>query len=355
MRIAYLLGGYIKKDTIQLIRKGEYPRFEYNLFMDRNSTTAITYSEVQVSDKFLPKWAVSHKMLHVGLSSILLEDKNQYDIVITSGEDIGIPFSLHTSIVGFKKPIFIITHGSYFGSNKLKRLMKVMHFLPNVHYLCLSNSLREFMIKFFKVHPKRVFNTGYGVDTDFFNPRDNVSERFIIASAGTANRDYESLINSISGLDVDLRIAADSAWFPYSPRIPKESLPANVEIRSYGSYNALRDLYSSSRMIIVPLHPAYHACGYAVIGEAMAMGKPVIATKTQSHSDFIVDGETGFYVSPGNKDEMREKIKYLMDNPDVACAMGKRGRERMERFFSLQAYCERLENAMGVTKTITEP
>ncbi len=355
MRIAYLLGGHIKDETIQMIRKGEYPRFEYNLFMDRNSTKAITYTDVFMSDKFLPKWAVSHKMLHMGLSSILLKDKNEYDIVITSGEDVGIPLSLHTLIVGFKKPINIITHGSYFGSDKLRSLMKVMRFLPNVHYLCLSNSLREFMIKVFKVHPKRVFNTGYGVDTDFFKPSANLSERFIIASAGSANRDYDTLINSISGLDVDLRIAADSAWFPYFPGIPKESLPANVEIRSYGNYNALRDLYSSSRMIIVPLHPAYHACGYAVIGEAMAMGKPVIATKTQSHSDFIVDGETGFYVSPGNRDEMREKIQYLMDNPNVAYAMGKKGRERMEKHFSLQAYCERLENAMGVTKTNRDP
>jgi|GEM_PF-3267593 glycosyltransferase involved in cell wall biosynthesis len=355
MRIAYLLGGYIKDETIQLIRKGEYPRFEYNLFMERNNTKAITYSDVQGSDKFLSKWAVSHKMLHVGLSSVLLEDKNKYDIVITSGEDVGIPLSLHTSIVGLKKPIYIITHGSYFGSDKLKRLMKFMRFLPNIHYLCLSNSLREFMINVFKVHPKRVFNTGYGVDTDFFIPRTNSSDRFIIASAGTANRDYELLISSILGLDVELRIAADSAWFPSTPRIPKETLPPNVEIRSYECYNALKDLYASSRIVIVPLHSANHACGYAVIGEAMAMGKPVIATKTNSHSDFIIDGETGFYVSPGNKDEMREKIKYLMDNPDIACAMGKRGRERMERLFSLSAYCERLENAMGLNKPITEP
>ena len=69
--------------------------------------------------------------------------------------------------------------------------------------------------------------------------------------------------------------------------------------------------------------------------EAMAMEKPVVAYNIRGVRDLVVDGETGFLVKFGDINALAEKIIFLIDHPDVAKAMGKKGRKRIEKNFSL--------------------
>jgi glycosyltransferase involved in cell wall biosynthesis len=106
-------------------------------------------------------------------------------------------------------------------------------------------------------------------------------------------------------------------------------------------------LYAAAAFVVVPLYPAFHACGLAVIAEAMAMGKAVITTRVAGRSDFIIDGENGFYVEPGDVGGLRAKVKALLDDPARAAAMGVAARSRMAQLFSLEAYVERLMEVIG--------
>ena len=72
--------------------------------------------------------------------------------------------------------------------------------------------------------------------------------------------------------------------------------------------SACAGLYAESACVVVPLYDAVHACGYAVIAEAMAMGKPVITTRIAGRGDYIIEGETGFYVPPGDAAALRDRI-----------------------------------------------
>lgn len=243
-------------------------------------------------------------------------------------------------------PVYIITHGSFFGSPKFRLLMMLLRHAPNVHYLCLSSTLRHAMVQRFGVPATRAHSTGYGVDTDFFRPTECQTGRAVIASAGAANRDYRTLVRAAAGLDAEIKIAADSAWFPTSVDIARDNLPTNVEARSFGDYMGLRALYADARFVVVPLYPAQFACGYAVIAEAMAMGKAVITTRVAARSDFVVDGETGYYVAPGDVQGLRERMVHLLEHPEEARRMGEQARQRMEQCFSVEAYCERIERVM---------
>ena len=95
------------------------------------------------------------------------------------------------------------------------------------------------------------------------------------------------------------------------------------------------------------MHHAKFACGYAVMIEAMAMGKVVIATRTDAISDFLVDGENGFLVDIGDVAVLRSKICYLLENPEVAIAMGERARRDIETHWTLSKYSARLEAAVN--------
>ena len=84
--------------------------------------------------------------------------------------------------------------------------------------------------------------------------------------------------------------------------------------------------------------------------EAMAAGKPVVATDVGGVREIVADGETGYLVPPHQPTILAEKICALLRDSDVRQAMGARGRERVERLFTLERMVretERIYEAVG--------
>jgi len=71
--------------------------------------------------------------------------------------------------------------------------------------------------------------------------------------------------------------------------------------------------------------------------EAMASGLPVLATAVGGNADLIEAGETGLLVPPGQAAPMAEALVALARDPARAATMGRAGRARVERMFSMAA------------------
>ena len=65
-----------------------------------------------------------------------------------------------------------------------------------------------------------------------------------------------------------------------------------------------------------------------VVIEAMAAGKPVVATGVRGNKDLVVDGQTGFVVPLDNIDATAEALLKLMADASLRQQMGHSGRER---------------------------
>ncbi len=78
--------------------------------------------------------------------------------------------------------------------------------------------------------------------------------------------------------------------------------------------------------------------------EAMAAGKPVVATDVGGNSELVNDGITGFLVASGDQHALAAKIKTLLGDQRLAAAMGTAGKEKIEREFSLQRMVTNYEN-----------
>ena len=347
-RIAYVMGGEAVPGQAERVEAGQHPRVEYHTFLSRNQADIITFKHLPDSRSgWVKLWRRCNKQ-PFALAARVIEHAHKYDAILVSGEDIGFPMALGLLTRRHTTPVFIIIHGSYFGSKKFRHFAKLLHGTPHVHFLCLSESLRRQLTEDFEIPKHRVHNPGYGVDTNFFRPKKS-DESPVIASAGTASRDYKTLVQASEGLSLGVVIAVDSAWFPTTVDIAHDDIPSHVEARSYGDYVSLRDLYSRAAVVVVPLYTAKHACGYAVIAEAMAMGKCVISTHTDSKSDFIVHGETGFYVPVRDPAALREILMTLLADPDRIADIGSAARRRMEEEYSLEAYCSRIEKIIAST------
>lgn len=80
-----------------------------------------------------------------------------------------------------------------------------------------------------------------------------------------------------------------------------------------------------------------------VLVEAMAMELPCIASRVSGIPDVVVDGETGWLVSPRDPAALAGALRAALQEPDEARARGVRGRRRVAPAFSVERMVEKLE------------
>lgn len=74
-----------------------------------------------------------------------------------------------------------------------------------------------------------------------------------------------------------------------------------------------------------------------VILEAMAVGKPVVATTVGGNAEAVEEGVTGWLVPPGDLPAFNAAVLKLLRTPGLIERMGEAGRKRVEERFSLAA------------------
>lgn len=73
-----------------------------------------------------------------------------------------------------------------------------------------------------------------------------------------------------------------------------------------------------------------------VIMEAMAAGRPVVATAVGGTPELVKHGETGFLVPPGNPSALAAAVLRVLEHPNLAFQMGQAGRRRIEQYFTVE-------------------
>jgi glycosyltransferase involved in cell wall biosynthesis len=82
--------------------------------------------------------------------------------------------------------------------------------------------------------------------------------------------------------------------------------------------------------------------GRAII-EAMAAGKPVVATRSGGVPEIVDEGETGLLVEPRSGTQLARAICQLLGDPELAERMGQAGLERARRSFDTHRVAETVQ------------
>lgn len=271
--------------------------------------------------------------------------RDEFSRVCLWSDRFGLPLALLHKVTRSRDDLVLVS--TYLSSPKkalfLHPLRAHTHLGAVVNY---SSVQREIAATRLHVPREKLHHAMQSVDERFWTPVDTIGD--VIASVGWWEyRDYATLFAAVQGLDVRVEVAVgktfraagrDGEVVAGMPR----PVPPNVVIHDQLSPVELRALYARARAVVVPVRDVEFDVGATTIGEAMAMARPVIVTRTRGQADFVTDGVDGLYVPPGDAESLRAQIVRVLANPHEAVRMGRAGREFAERELRLDDYVRRV-------------
>jgi glycosyltransferase involved in cell wall biosynthesis len=187
-----------------------------------------------------------------------------------------------------------------------------------------------------------------GVDIERFKPRQNRDEirkefgleenKKIVLFVGRLyhRKGLETLLTSIPPVlkeFINVHFVISGTGFKKKEEslknLAKElNIQDHVKFLGYVLDEKLPELYSASDIFVLPA--IYENFPFAIL-EAQSTALPVISTNVGGIPEFLVDNENGFVIEPRDPEQLTQKVLALLQNPQRAVEMGKRGRELIEQ------------------------
>jgi len=87
-----------------------------------------------------------------------------------------------------------------------------------------------------------------------------------------------------------------------------------------------------------------------MIAEAMAHGKPVVATRVGGIPELVTDGVSGYLVDRGDAEAAGTRVLELLSNPNLRASMGQTARQTASSKFDLRKNVAQLMRAYGFSQ-----
>jgi glycosyltransferase involved in cell wall biosynthesis len=114
-------------------------------------------------------------------------------------------------------------------------------------------------------------------------------------------------------------------------QIRRSGLEGRVRLLGYRS-DVMAILNASDLFVLPSLTESFGL----VLLEAMALGKPVLATRVGGPVEIVVEGETGLLVPPSDPGALGRAMLALLRDPATGAEMGRNGRERFRERYTVE-------------------
>jgi glycosyltransferase involved in cell wall biosynthesis len=115
-------------------------------------------------------------------------------------------------------------------------------------------------------------------------------------------------------------------------------------IRFHPPSARIRDLYRETDAVVLP---SFFEGLPNVVCEAMACGRPVLASDVCDTGNLVKDGYNGFVFDPASPNDMAEAVmRFAKLSPAEREAMGQRGREMAQKIFDPSSYVVRYQDIL---------
>lgn len=213
---------------------------------------------------------------------------------------------------------------------------------------------REFFVRQGIISPARcAIVDGSGVDTDYFqnSPFMSGPPTFLLLARLLGEKGIREYIRAARRAKKRYPHAVFNLLGPEDPSPDGIRL---TEIRKWHSEGVIRYLGETEdvRPHIARCHvyvlPSYHEGLPRSVLEAMAMGRPILATDVPGCRETVLHGENGFLVPVRDVDALTERLIWFIENESAWKRMGQRSRDLVKARFDVRTINQRLIRIMGV-------
>ncbi len=275
--------------------------------------------------QFLRTYILSVYWVHLPLYPLFFS----YDIVFTST---GYGTQLLHTLLHVKKPRWVMHDFSVMGliGKETTLLQKVFAWMVArcAGIVTISKKEKELLEARFPNLKGKVEFIPYGVDLNFFTPAQTLGEGAVFAPGRDPDRDLRVLFAATEGLGKELIITTRQS------RLEKlGTLPAHITHKTF-SVPELKQAYEDASVVVIPLDTSKglnNEMGISAVYEALAMGKPIVASRSQGMEAYIEDGVNGLLVPQHDIPAMHAAIKRLLDDRELRERLGKNARAYAEQ------------------------
>ena len=348
------------------------PRLDYVLLRDELGARILDLNDVAASR--LGRLVRAIAGTYAALAVTAFRQRGTATAFVSNSENEAIILALLLKLVRRRVPIVAV--GQFPAKPQKWAAWRIARVHTHIHRLMPLGSVQaEHLVNDLGVPASKVDVLPYGIDTEYWQMKNAAPRRtarpYVIA-AGLQHRDYRTLVRAVDGLDLEVLIAAASPWSKSANQLDGQEQPPGITVES-PSLRELRDAYAGAIAVVVPVVETSFPAGTTSILEAMAMGKPVVVSRSEGGGDYVTDrrrvlrrgpmratsatyaarfgsvaaqGQTGFHVPVGDAQELRSVLKWLVDHPEEAAAVGRRGRATVTEIYRVEAYVDRIAAAV---------
>lgn len=266
-------------------------------------------------------------------------------------------------LAGVKTRVY--TRHSSNESRKYHRKNRIDRFVNRhcTHVLAISENVKEILIKEEKVNPEKIRLIHHGFDLDRFAQVPEADIRALDGKYNPAGKRpvigvvaryshwkgiqfiIEAFRDLLKAYPQALLLLANARKGDY-----KDELAAQLAQLPVGSYHEIvfeHNLFALYHLfdvyVHVPIDPELEAFGQTYV-EALAAGIPSVFTLSGVAREFIRDRQNAMVVDFQDAGQIRDAVKWLLQEPASGKKLGEQGRQDVKKYFSLEGMIGKLES-----------
>jgi glycosyltransferase involved in cell wall biosynthesis len=278
--------------------------------------------------------------------------KERIQIVHTHLVHASIAGRIAAKLAGMKSIVTTRHYGYYHKEKSLINWIERKTAVFNSNFIAISKAVKEYMNNREKYKPEKITVIYNAVDLSLFDSEAPViisrnNDDFLIGSVGRLHpsKGYDTLLKSMPQVikefpSAKLIIIGDGIQRKYLEGVCYD-LGISEQVIFLGRKTSREVIDFLKKIDIFVLASNWEGFGLALL-EAMACAKPVVATNVGGIREIVDAGETGFLVPPRHPQKLAENIIRLCKDSKLSETMGKRGRQKVEKLFSIHNMISRL-------------
>ncbi len=194
----------------------------------------------------------------------------------------------------------------------------------------------------FGIDSGKVYYLPHAINLDGFKPDFNPGGYILYYGSISTKKGVGLFIDTIKHLsgEVKVKIIGDGPLRGDLADFIKLNKLKNIELLGYRARKELVDFIRGCLFVVVPsLWPEVSGLN---IYETFACGKCVIASNRGGIPELIEDGVNGLLFDPFKPGELKDKMQYLINNPQIIAEFGRNGFEKINKFNNRELYISKL-------------